>query len=243
MKMQHIFKYFISISLFFVFVDGFSQEQEVKENSETPATVKDSIAYKSAYGFRLGIDLSKPIKSFTDTSYNGFEIVGDYRISKKFYVAAEVGFEEKNTVEDVSNSTARGSYIRLGLNLNAYENWLDMNNEITVGYRYGFSLFEQTLNSYTPNVNSTYFPSNIIIDPVTTTGLNAHWSEIVVGVKVETLPNLFISFSGSYKVLMAVKDPENFKSLYAPGFNRIFESSTGFGFNYTVSYLIPFSKK
>ncbi|MFQ3297909.1 MAG: hypothetical protein ACI921_001902, partial [Polaribacter sp.] len=29
----------------------------------------------------------------------------------------------------------------------------------------------------------------------------------------------------------------------SPGFNRIFESNTGFGINYTISYLIPFSKK
>jgi hypothetical protein len=42
---------------------------------------------------------------------------------------------------------------------------------------------------------------------------------------------------------MYVKEPENFKSLYAPGFNRIFESGTGFGFNYTLTYLIPFQKK
>ena len=43
--------------------------------------------------------------------------------------------------------------------------------------------------------------------------------------------------------MMRVTDPENFKSLYAPGFNRIFETGTGFGFNYTLTYLIPFKKK
>ena len=37
-----------------------------------------------------------------------------------------------------------------------------MNNEIYVGMRYGFALFDQTLNSYTPNVGNTYFPSNTI---------------------------------------------------------------------------------
>ena len=57
------------------------------------------------------------------------------------------------------------------------------------------------------------------------------------------LHNLFIGFSFSYKVLMSVKDPEDFKTLFSPGFNRIFESNTGFGINYTISYLIPFSKR
>ena len=234
-----MYKYFTSIFLFFVFVDAFSQVKEtpIKE------TTKDTIIYKSSYGIRLGADISKLVLAGISNSYSGLEIVGDYRISKRFYVAAELGYEEQTSQEDYTNSTAKGSYARLGFNYNAYENWLDMNNEIFVGYRYGFSLFDQTLNSYIPNVNSTYFPANSINTPVTSSSLNAHWSEFLFGLKVETFKNLFLSASVSYKVLMSSKEPENFKTLYAPGFNRIFESSTGFGFNYTVSYLIPFKKK
>ncbi|MFY9242648.1 MAG: DUF6048 family protein [Polaribacter sp.] len=234
-----MYKYFISIIFLFVFVDGYSQKQQ-KDSIINP---NDSIVYKSNYGFRLGIDISKPIKSIVDGAYSGFEIVGDYRISKRFFVAAEIGYEEETTAEDYTNSTAKGSYIRLGFNYNAYENWLDMNNEILLGYRYGFSLFDQTLNSFTPNVNSTYFPGTAVTTPITSADLNAHWSELMLGVKVETFKNLFVSFNVSYKILMSVTEPENFKVLFSPGFNRIFESNTGFGFNYTLSYLIPFKKK
>ena len=232
-------KYFTSICLLFVFINGFSQEQKTVKKK----IPKDTTSYKTSYGLRLGLDISKPILSLISDSYSGFEIVGDYRISKRFFIAAELGYEEETTSEDYTNSTSKGSYARLGFNFNAYENWLDMNNEITLGYRYGFSLFDQTLNSFTPNVNGQYFPSNTITTPQTTNRLNAHWSEFIIGIKVETFKNLFVGISGSYKILMSVKDPENFKSLYSPGFNRIFESNTGFGFNYTVSYLIPFIKK
>ncbi|WP_036819905.1 DUF6048 family protein [Polaribacter sp. Hel1_85] len=241
-----MYKYFISICFLFVYVDGFSQEQ--KKNTII-ASKKDSIVYKTNYGFRVGIDISKPILAQFNSSYSGLEIVGDYRIKKNFYIAAEVGFEEETTAEDYTNSTSKGNYIRLGFNYNAYQNWLDMNNEIFVGYRYGFSFFEQTLNSYTPNVITDiedyplYFPANTNTTPFTITGLNAHWSEFVVGFRAETFKNFFITFSGSYKILMSVKDPENFKTLYSPGFNRIFESGSGFGFNYTLTYLIPFKKK
>lgn len=235
-----MYKYFISIFFLFVFIDGFSQKQK----KEIIKTEKDTIVYKSPYGIRLGVDISKPILSSIDgATYNGFELVGDFRISKRFFVAAELGYEEKITKEDYTNSKAKGNYVRLGFNYNAYENWLDMNNEIFVGYRYGFSFFNQTLQSYTPNVNTTYFPANNINTPITTTGLNAHWSEFMLGLKVETLKNLFISASISYKIIMSTKEPQNFKTLYAPGFNRIYETSTGFGFNYTISYLIPFKKK
>ncbi|AUC84194.1 hypothetical protein CW731_02270 [Polaribacter sp. ALD11] len=239
-----MYKYFISICLLFVFAEGFSQEQ--KKDTLLSKEI-DTVIYKTNYGFRLGIDISKPIKAIVDGAYSGFEIVGDYRIKKNLYIAAEIGYEEETSAEDFSNSTSKGNYIRLGVNYNAYKNWLDMNNEIFVGYRYGFSLFDQTLNSYTPNVsdaeNGNYFPANLNTAARSATNLNAHWSELMLGIKAESFKNFYVSFSVSYKVLMSVKDPKDFKSLFAPGFNRIFESNTGFGFNYTLSYLIPFSKK
>ena len=241
-----MYKYFISICFLFVFVDGFSQEQK-KDTLIDSKT--DSISYKTNYGLRIGIDISRPILAQFSGTYNGFEIVGDYRIKKNLYLAAEVGYEEETSEEGVgdrtyyTNSTSKGNYIRVGFNYNAYQNWLDMNNEVFIGYRYGFSLFEQTLNSYTPNVNTSYFPAVANTTPLTTTDLNAHWSEFVIGLKVETFKNFFISFSGSYKIMMSVKEPENFKTLYSPGFNRIFETGSGFGFNYTLTYLIPFKKK
>jgi hypothetical protein len=243
-KAKHMYKYFISICLLFIAAENFSQEQK---KDTILSKEKDTLVYKTSYGLRLGIDISRPILASLDGDYTGYEILGDYRIKKNLYIAAEVGYEEKTSVEDYSNSTSKGNYIRLGVNLNAYNNWLDMNNEIFVGYRYGFSLFDQTLNSYTPNIsdleNGNYFLADLNTNSKTATNLNAHWSELMIGLKAETFNNLFIGFSVSYKVLMSVKEPDGFKVLFAPGFNRIFESNTGFGFNYTVSYLIPFSKK
>jgi hypothetical protein len=230
--------------LLFVFAENFSQEQK---GDSIITQEKDTVIYKTNYGLRLGMDISRPIFSSLYSNYDGLEIVVDYRIKKNVYIAAEIGFEEKTTIEDYSNSTSKGNYIRLGLNYNAFENWLDMNNEIFVGYRYGLSLFNQTLNNYTTNVsdmeNGSYFPAVLNTIGQASTSLNAHWSELMIGIKAETLQNLFIGFSFSYKVLMSVKDPEGFKTLFSPGFNRIFESNTGFGINYTISYLIPFSKK
>lgn len=235
-----MYKYFISICFLFVFVNAQAQEQKKDTLIETKT---DSIVYKTNYGLRIGIDISKPILAQFNSTYTGLEIVGDYRIKKNVYLAAEVGYEEENTTEDYTNSTAKGSYLRLGVNYNVYKNWLDMNNEMFIGYRYGLSIFDQTLNNYTPNVNSQYFPAELITLNDSATGLNAHWSEFVIGLKVETFKNFFVSFSGSYKILMSVKEPDNFETLYIPGFNRKFESSTGFGFNYTLTYLIPFKKK
>lgn len=234
---MHTLKFIISIVIGLIFTNGFSQKQATSKQK------KDTVIYKTGYGLRLGIDISKLALPIIDKSYKGLEIVGDYRVSKNWYVATELGYESEITYEDYSNSTSKGSYIRLGANYNAYSNWLDMNNEIYVGGRYGFALFEQTLNRYTPNINSTYFPAKTITKPISESGLTAHWVELQLGVKVETFKNLFIGFSGSYKIGISIKDQQNFKTLYTPGFNRVFNSGTGFGFNYTISYLIPFTKK
>lgn len=240
MKIKHMFKSFISL---FLALNCFTMVAQNQEKDSLVTQELDTIVYKTAYGLRLGVDLSKQIKPFLSNSYNsGIEFVADYRISKNFYIAAEIGFEDHTTVEDYTQSRADGSFARIGFNFNAYENWLDMNNEIFVGYRFGISSFDQTLESYTPNVNTNYFPGSLIDIPSTTT-LSTQWSELMVGVKVETLKNLFVSATVSFKILMNTDEPENFKTLYSPGFNRLFETGTGFGFNYTLSYLIPFQKK
>ncbi len=236
-----------SINCFlFLFVVHLNAQKTTKQKKETP---KDTVIYKTGYGLRLGIDLSKPGLSFVDKSYLGFEIVGDYRISKNWYIAGEIGREEEITFEDFTTSTSKGNYIRLGANINTYTNWLDMNNEVYIGGRYGFAIFEHTLNQFTPNVASgnseipIFFPSETINTPVSESGLTAHWFEFQIGIKVETLKNLFIGFHGAYKIGLSIDNQDNFKTLYAPGFNRVFESNTGFGFNYTISYLIPFVNK
>ncbi|SEB37894.1 hypothetical protein SAMN04489761_0290 [Tenacibaculum sp. MAR_2009_124] len=243
-------KFFISsIIVLVISFNSYSQKKTTQES------VKDSITYKTGYGLRIGADISRPVLSLFDKSYSGLELVGDYRITKNWYLATELGYEKETTFEDFTTSTSQGSFIRIGANYNAYKNWLDMNNEIFIGGRYGFALFDHSLDSYTPNTtlgtsslpgsdNTTaYFPSNTITTPQKETGLMAHWAEIQIGMKVETMKNLFIGAGFSYKILISIDDQTGFKSLYSPGFNRIFESNTGFGFFYTISYLIPFVNK
>lgn len=236
MNQQRMYKFITSICFLVVFVSVSAQQS----NDSIP---RDTIQYKTNYGFRLGVDISKPIRAMLQDNYGGLELVGDYRISKKWYIAAELGTEEFTTKEDFTNSTSKGSYARVGVNFNSYNNWLDMNNEIFIGFRYGFAAYEQTLNSYQVNTGNTLLPTETITTPVTTDGLTAHWSEIQIGLRAEIYNNLFITFSGSYKIMVSVAEPPNFKTQYAPGFNRVYASNTGFGFNYTISYLIPFRKK
>ena len=228
MKQQHILLFFISL---FVSVTINAQQK------------KDTVKRKESYGIRVGVDLSKPIISFMEEDTKGLEVVGDMRILNNYYAAVELGFEDKISKEDYMNFTTKGTYLKAGVNYNAYKNWKGMNNEIYVGVRYGFSLFNQTLNSYTPNVKGTYFIPTEVLPDTEFKDLSAHWAELVFGIKAETFKNLYLGFSFSFKTMISTKEPDNFKNLYVPGFNRVYLNDTGFGINYTLSYLIPIVRK
>jgi hypothetical protein len=45
------------------------------------------------------------------------------------------------------NFTTKGSYLKVGFDYNAYENWLDMENVISIGMRYGLVRLAK-LNSF-----------------------------------------------------------------------------------------------
>ncbi len=230
MKLLPMLKYTINVILFLVSFSAISQEAEVEE------------VYKDRYGIRLGIDIIQPIYSLFDDHKKGLEIVGDYRITKSLFVAAELGYNDTTSYEDYFNFTTNGSYIKFGADANIYKNWIGMENMIYVGLRYGFSVFNQTLNEAVINADP-FLPLETLSEPAHYNGLNASWISLVFGIKAEVLHNLFLGFSVSGNKLVSSKEPENFKNLFIPGFNKVFVNNNGFGFNYTISYLIPFYKK
>ena len=234
--MRHISKYTFSICLVLLSFIGNAQGQT--------ETKKDSIPVKKErYGLRLGVDLFKLTRSFYETDYRGLELVGDYRLTRRHYLAAEIGNENKTVDDDQVNFTTKGSYIKAGFDYNSYENWLDMENIISVGLRYGVSSFSQTLNSYQVYNPNPYFGEEpVVIDGRKFDGLSAQWIEVVAGMKTKVFDNVFVGFSVRINRLVTQKLPSDFDNLYIPGFNRTYNGDFGVGFNYTVSYFIPLYK-
>jgi hypothetical protein len=229
MKMKHILKFTFSLVVLFSIV-GNAQDTIQK--------------FPERYGLRVGVDLHRLTKSLYDNNYRGLEIVGDYRLTKKFYVAGELGNEEKTVDDDRLNFTTQGSYFKVGFDYNAFENWLDMENMIYAGMRVGFSSFDHQVNSYKIYENNgNYFGQTIIAPGEKFSGQTASWVEIVGGVKTELFNNLYMGFSVRLNYLISNKEPEGFANLYIPGFNRTYDGKFGAGFNYTLSYFIPIYKK
>ncbi len=210
-------------------------------NAQTKDTAK--VMYPERYGLRVGVDLHKIARSFYEKDYRGFEVVGDYRLSKRFYIAGEIGNEDKTVDDDRLNFTTKGTYFKVGFDYNSFENWLDMENMIYAGMRYGVSSFSQTLNSYTIYDPTNYYGENTIISGAEFDGLNASWLEVVGGIKAELFNNLYMGFSVRLNYLVSNKKPDNFDNLFIPGYNRTYDGKFGAGFNYTLSYFIPIYKK
>jgi hypothetical protein len=267
--MKHTLKYFFSFCLVLSISLAKAQDTSPKDEltkqptpktdgviPETPESFKkvdltekkkDSIVpvvKTDRYGLRVGVDLYKLTRALYDKDYKGIEFVGDYRLTKKYFLAAELGNENKTTDDTRLNSTAKGSYLKAGFDYNAYQNWLNMENIISVGLRYGFSTFSQQLNSYKIYNANPYFGE---VPPIPSgqkfNGLTASWIEVVAGVKAKVFDNVFVGFSLQLKRLVSNKEPDNFENLYIPGFNRTYDGDFGVGFNYTVTYFVPIYKK
>ena len=232
----------------------FGNAQQLEGNATILLKAEDSITQDvapevipkavTAYGLRLGGDLSKLLRTAFDPNYSGFEVVGDLRFSKRFYAALELGYEERFWSEQNLEAQINGSYIKVGADFNAYRNWTGMNNAITTGLRYGLSNFNNTLLRYPVYTTNPTFPSSIREDNVDYSGLTAGWIEFILAVKTELWSNLFLSLNVQLKHLIHEDTPGNFANLVIPGFNKTNDfSAFGVGYGYTLTYFIPILKR
>lgn len=234
-------KFITSICIFSFVFNGFAQSKTIDLNK------KDTLVYEQPYGIRLGVDLNRLAQNFYKEDYKGLEITGDYRLSQNLYVAAELGNEENTRDEDNFNFTTTGSYLKLGVDLNVYDNWYGMNNSIYIGGRYAYSTFKQKVNSYQIYDSNRYWQNDFLPGTENLSefdGLNASWLEFVLGTKVEIFKNLYLGASVRLGYLLSNKTADGFANIWIPGFNKTTEGSNfGTGYNYSISYLIPLYKR
>lgn len=231
MKQKHIFLLLISIA--------FHSSVVLSQQAQT-----DTIDTREKFGLRLGIDLTKPVRSFIEEEYQGLELKGDYRLYENIYLAGELGNEQNVIAEPNVTASSKGSYIKLGANYNVYKNWAGMQNLIFVGLRYGFATFSSELQEFSIYTTDPYFEPDIRTEGRDFNNLTAGWAELQLGIKVEVLNNVYLGTHLQLKRMVNETQPTNFDNLYIPGFNRTYDDSNwGVGYGYSISYLLPFYKK
>ena len=224
-------RYIISFFILIDVISVFSQEE------------KDSI-FKSTYGMKIGIDLSKQIRMLTEPDYKGIVVIGDYRLLDKLFLAFEMGTEEKFIENEVLSFNTKGSFIKIGANYNVFNNFENLENEIYVGFRVSSSKFDHQLNSFTIYSKDQYWNQNKIENTEFFKDLSATWFELIFGFNAEVFNNTYMGLSLRLKRLLSQKEPTNFRNLYVPGFNKVLENNkVGVGLTYTVQFQIPIYKK
>ena len=143
------------------------------------------------------------------------------------------------------DASAKGNYVKPGIDYNLYNNGLGMENLIVSGLRFVVAQFSQTRERYTVyDTNSQTWSQIQNNESMEFSGLTAAWVELIFGIKAELFNNLFLGFNVQLKARISEKSPDNFENLYIPGFGRTYDSSkVGTGFIYNISYLLPIYKK
>ena len=108
--MKSMLKYIFSSALLAISILGNAQEKDTT-----------AISYPERYGLRVGVDLHRLSKSFYEKEYKGLEIIGDYRLTQRFYLAGELGNEDKTVDDDRLNFTTNGTYFKAGFDFNSFE--------------------------------------------------------------------------------------------------------------------------
>ena len=122
MKIKHIWLFIISFLYGFNLISQDSLTIEKKEDFKV-------------FSIRLGIDLLKPVKTNLEKDFQGLEIVGDLKINRRVFIAAELGSEKNTQQTEQINFTTKGSYVKLGIDYNFFNNWKGMDNSLFVGVR------------------------------------------------------------------------------------------------------------
>jgi len=234
------------ISLFAGSLSVIGQEVAVADSLQIKVLDSLDIKQKTPLSLRFGVDLYSVIRSQATDNYQGFEAVADLQIRKNLFLATEVGNEEVTKQFEQVNFTTKGTYYKVGFDLNMYDNWEGMDNHVILGLRLASSSHSQFLNSYTLLDRAPFWQ-----DPETeiTSGfasgerpdLNAFWVEIITGFKVQLFSNVYLGLSLRLNRLISDIVPENFDNIHIPGFNKKTEDNKfGASFNYTITYRIPF---
>jgi hypothetical protein len=191
------------------------------------------------YGPRMGVDLGRFIFYFSNPPERGAEIWADLEVYRNLYPTVELGFSTLSDSIDRSSYSMKGSYVRIGLDYNVLPlKNRSIHHSITAGLRYGTSLFSHSAEGITiPSV----FWGDYYIDSYENS-MNAHWLELVGGMKVEVLRNFFLGWTLRYKILLNPQLDPQIAPLRIPGYGNGTEDRA-FGFTYTVSYKIPLMKK
>lgn len=169
-----------------------------------------------------------------------FEAEADIDIDR-FFIVANYGLSSYKLDEDTYQYENNGSYLKFGADINFMNNDPHL-NVMFFGLRYASSSFNDQLDYDTRAIiqSETGWPNTR--ESSSNGNAKANWYEMVTGLKIRVVKQLYMGFTLRFKLLLKTKQIEDLRPYYIPGFGKNINTSA-FGFNYYVSYRLPFRKK
>lgn len=198
--------------------------------------LKDSSWYIPG-GLRIGVDLSRIVSAIYYPYRKEVTIVADARINSNLYAAFEGGYANTPYSDSTYTYKGNGMFVTLGVDYNFLKRQYPTEKNIFYGgIRYGFSHFNYSVPTY--SINSPYWGDHLS-GSVPKTNVNAHWVELLVGLKAEVLKNFFMGWNIRERILINSVKTDEIAPLVIPGFGSGSKRAV-FDVQYTISYVIPF---
>jgi len=186
-------------------------------------------------GPRVGMDLSRFLLPYMQSAKrNGWEIQADIPYKGNLFPTFETGMQWFDDKHDTYHYKNNGTYARVGIDMNIvkFESLKD-HDFVFIGFRYGYSVFNQQSDSIRTSNYWGTINTNLSRHP-----MNAHWGELVFGMKGELLPNFFFGWSIRAKFPFAVTKDNNIHPYIIPGVGKT-GGGTPFDFTVGVYYRFP----
>ena len=226
--MRSTTRYYISLLLIFVGLGAaFAQQKKVAKPKKdfSPAAV------------RFGTDLIDLGKTFSGTTFSGYEVNTDVGFAN-YYLTADVGSWAKNL--SVNNGTYgnSGSYYRWGIDVNFLEKDPDK-NMFFLGFRVGHASFSEHLSYQATSLN--------LFSPATINASNGHvtggWAEITTGLRVKVWKGFWMGYTARMKFAPSTKGSNPTMAPYdMPGYG-IVQDKPWWGFNYQLFWKFNWKKE
>ncbi|MGQ8336340.1 DUF6048 family protein [Sunxiuqinia sp. A32] len=209
---------------------SFAQQKELKKR---PKRADNFIRMD---GIRVGLDLTRPLQHIWQPGdVYGTELSFDMELMPNFFPVLETGWEKMKINHDYVDYDASGTYTRIGFDYNFLAaDHKDDKDIIFIGMRYSFDFARQQVKSYKienywGEINSNFRRQNF----------NAQWVEILLGIKGEILPNIFLGWTVRGKIKTAQKELDMPPVYFNPGYGKA-DKNFRFDFSYSVFYTLPF---
>jgi len=227
---KRIFAYIINIAaLLALSFSAFAQGPK-KEELKVPKE-----AFPLYNGTFVGVDLYGLGNNMFGSSFMNSEVSVDVNLKNRFFPVLEVGYGKVEDEEDGVSYSSSAPYFRIGMNYNMMFKKKSMSH-LYLGARYGFSTLSYDVKgTVLDDLYSGEVPFEYMGEKT-----NAHWMELVFGLRAQVYKNFLMGWSIRYKARFSVKENIHSTPWYIPGFGE--NKSSNFGVTYSLIYKLPFKK-